>query len=79
MVMNLVSAGSTPLGSMPAWLQWAVQVSPTTQFVAFVQAVLYQSAGLDAAGPRLAALAVLAAAFLLAVVAGVKCSLARAG
>ena len=50
-----------------------------THFVVFAQVVLHQSAGLDAAGPQVAVLAVLGAAFLLAVIAGVKCSLARAG
>lgn len=50
--MILLSGGMTPLESMPAWLQTALQVSPSTQFVAFAQAILYRGAGLDVVWPR---------------------------
>ncbi|MGY4801492.1 ABC transporter permease [Teichococcus aerofrigidensis] len=63
-LMMLLSGSMTPLESMPPWLQWAVQLLPTTQFVALSQAVLYRGAGLEVVAPRLAVLAMLGAAFL---------------
>ncbi|MGQ3675836.1 ABC transporter permease [Xanthobacter sp. TB0139] len=50
--MNMLSGGFTPLESMPQWLQMAMQVSPSTQFVSFAQAILYRGAGLDIVWPR---------------------------
>lgn len=55
-VLNLLSGSSTPLESMPEWLQYAVQVSPTTQFVAFAQGVLYRGAGVGILWPQMVAL-----------------------
>ena len=43
-VMNLLSGGNTPLESMPAWLQGAMQFVPSTHFVSFSQAVLFRNA-----------------------------------
>ncbi|MEN2977405.1 ABC transporter permease [Tistrella bauzanensis] len=59
--MNLLSGSSTPLESMPDWLQWLMQASPATHFVAFSQAVLYRGAGLAIVWPMLAALALIGA------------------
>lgn len=53
--MNLLSGGFTPLESMPVWMQAAMQVSPSTQFVAFAQAILYRGAGIETVWPRFAA------------------------
>lgn len=53
--MNMLSGGFTPLESMPQWLQVAMQASPSTQFVAFAQAILYRGAGLETVWPRFAA------------------------
>jgi len=55
-VMNLLSGSSTPLESMPVWLQYTMQLSPATQFVAFSQAVLYRGAGFWIVWPQLLAL-----------------------
>ena len=42
---QLLSGGSTPMESMPIWLQYVVQtVSPTPHFVSFSQAVLFRGA-----------------------------------
>ena len=46
-VMYLLSGGTTPLDSMPRWLQIAMQFSPSTHFVSLAQAILYRSAGFD--------------------------------
>jgi ABC-2 type transport system permease protein len=43
-VMNLLSGGNTPLESMPAFLQKAMQFVPSTHFVSFSQAVLFRNA-----------------------------------
>ncbi|WP_238123372.1 MULTISPECIES: ABC transporter permease [unclassified Xanthobacter] len=50
--MNMLSGGFTPLESMPQWLQATMQVSPSTQFVAFAQAILYRGAGMETVWPR---------------------------
>ena len=45
MVTQLLSGSSTPMESMPVWLQYVMQtVSPTPHFVAFAQAVLFRGA-----------------------------------
>ncbi|MBZ6077604.1 ABC transporter permease [Microvirga puerhi] len=63
-VMQLLSGSSTPMESMPIWLQYAMQVvSPTPHFVAFSQGVLYRGADLSILWPRLAAIAVIGSAY----------------
>jgi ABC-2 type transport system permease protein len=45
MVTQLLSGSSTPMESMPVWLQYVMQtISPTPHFVAFSQAVLFRGA-----------------------------------
>jgi ABC-2 type transport system permease protein len=44
--MNLLSGSNTPVESMPIWMQNAVQISPSTHFVSFAQAILFRGAGL---------------------------------
>jgi ABC-2 type transport system permease protein len=61
--MNLLSGSTTPMESMPVWLQDAMQVSPATHFVAFSQAILYRGAGLAVVWPDLAILAAISAVF----------------
>ena len=43
--MNMLSGSNTPLESMPRWLATLMQVSPSTHFVSFAQAILYRGAG----------------------------------
>ncbi len=62
--MNLLSGGSTPTESQPAWLQTLMQAVPSTHFVTFSQAVLYRGAGLALAWPRLAAIGGIGGLFL---------------
>jgi ABC-2 type transport system permease protein len=48
LVMMLLSGGTTPMESMPIWLQHLMQVvSPTPHFVLFAQDVLYRGADLS--------------------------------
>jgi ABC-2 type transport system permease protein len=56
-VLDLLSGSTTPMESIPSWLQHIMQCAPTTHFVAFAQAVLYRAAGLDIVLPQLLALA----------------------
>ena len=62
-VMNLLSGSTTPMESMPDWLRMAMQVSPSTHFVAFAQAILYRGAGPAIVWPQMAIMAGLGAAF----------------
>jgi len=49
-ILGLLSGGMTPLESMPENLQKIMQLSPSTHFVSFAQAVLYRGAGFSDAG-----------------------------
>ena len=45
MVTQLLSGSSTPMESMPVWLQYVMKtISPTPHFVSFAQAVLFRGA-----------------------------------
>jgi ABC-2 type transport system permease protein len=50
--MNMLSGSNTPLESMPAWLATIMQVSPSTHFVSFAQAILYRGAGFSVVWPQ---------------------------
>ena len=56
MVMNLLSGSTTPMESMPEWLQTAMQVSPALHFVGLAQAILYRGADFAIVWPRMIAL-----------------------
>ena len=61
--MNMLSGSNTPLESMPPWLATFMQISPSTHFVAFAQAILYRGAGIDVVWPQFLAVAVIGALF----------------
>lgn len=65
MVMNLLSGSTTPMESMPLWLQNVMQISPAVQFVAFAQAILYRGADVSIVWPQMAAMAAIGAVFFL--------------
>ncbi|MCW0182642.1 MAG: ABC transporter permease, partial [Zavarzinia sp.] len=56
-VMNLLSGSTTPMESMPEWLQIVMQISPSTHFVAASQGILYRGAGVSVIWPNLLAVA----------------------
>jgi ABC-2 type transport system permease protein len=58
-ILQLLSGSSTPIETMPTWLQNVMQLAPTTHFVSFAQAVLYRGAGPEIVWPQLAALTVI--------------------
>lgn len=62
--MNMLSGSNTPLESMPRWLAKFMQISPSTHFVAFAQAILYRGAGLDVVWSQFLAAAVIGALFI---------------
>ena len=62
-VTQLLSGATTPMESMPVWLQWIMRIfSPTPHFVAFSQGVLYRGAGLDVVWPEIAKIIAIGAA-----------------
>jgi ABC-2 type transport system permease protein len=63
MPMNILSGASTPLESMPGFLQAVMQLSPSTHFVSFAQAILYRGAGLDVVWPEFAVVAAIGGVF----------------
>ncbi len=63
--MNMLSGSNTPLESMPAWLASAMQISPSTHFVSFAQAILYRGAGFSVVWPQFALTAVTGAVILV--------------
>jgi len=69
LVLNMLSGGTTPLDSMPQWLQDVMRFSPTTHFVSFAAAILYRGAGFDAVWPEFAAVAGTGAVFFFAALA----------
>lgn len=63
-IMNLLSGSTTPMESMPRWLELVMQtISPAPHFVALSQAILYRGAGLGVIWPQLAILTAIGAAF----------------
>jgi ABC-2 type transport system permease protein len=64
MVTQLLSGSSTPMESMPVWLQYVVQiVSPTPHFVSFAQAVLFRGADITLLWRELLAMVVIGAVY----------------
>ena len=63
LTMNMLSGSNTPLESMPPWLATVMQVSPSTHFVSFAQAILYRGAGLGVVWPQFLAVALIGGLF----------------
>ncbi|SFT01756.1 ABC-2 type transport system permease protein [Sulfitobacter marinus] len=64
-IMNLLSGSTTPMESIPNWLQTAMQVSPSTHFVAFSQAILYRGAGFETVWSNMLVMVGLSAVFFI--------------
>lgn len=77
-VMILLSGGTTPLDSMPETLQYMMQLSPSTHFVSFAQAILYRGAGFDVVWPEFAAVAAIGVVFFAAALLRFRASMAAA-
>lgn len=61
--LQLPSGAVSPRESMPGFVEFIMQVAPTTHFVRLSQAILYRGAGLEVVWPQMAAIAALGAAF----------------
>jgi ABC-2 type transport system permease protein len=63
-VTQLLSGSSTPMESMPVWLQYLMQtISPTPHFVSFAQAVLFRGADISLVWRLLLAMVVIGAVY----------------
>jgi ABC-2 type transport system permease protein len=64
LVMMLLSGGTTPMESMPVWLQYLVKViSPTPHFVLFAEDVLYRGADFSIVWLEIVATAVIGSVY----------------
>lgn len=52
LVLMLLSGGSTPVESQPAWLQQLTLLLPARHFVGFSQIIIYRGGGLEAVWPQ---------------------------
>jgi len=77
-IMNLLSGSTTPMESMPVWLQNVMQVAPSTHFVAFSQAILYRGAGLDIVWPNMMVMVALSAVFFFVALKRFRVTMATA-
>ncbi len=65
-LLMLLSGGSTPMESMPLWLQYVMKIfTPTPHFISFSQAVLFRGAGFSLVWTQLLALALIGTAYFL--------------
>ena len=64
LVMMLLSGSTTPLESMPVWLQYLMKIiSPTPHFVIFAQDVLYRGADFSIVWPEILAMTIIGAVY----------------
>jgi ABC-2 type transport system permease protein len=63
-ILYLLSGSTTPLETMPGWLQFVMSFTPNTHFVAFAQAVLYRGAGIELVWPQMLILAAIGVVIL---------------
>jgi ABC-2 type transport system permease protein len=64
LVMMLLSGSTTPMESMPVWLQYVMKViSPTPHFVIFAQDVLYRGADFSIVWTEILAMTVIGSVY----------------
>jgi ABC-2 type transport system permease protein len=59
--LQVLSGGTTPRESMPAFVQFVMLAAPNTHFVMLAQAILYRGAGLSIVWPQFVSLALIGA------------------
>ena len=64
-VLMLLSGGSTPVESMPRWLQTATSFLPARHFVSFSQVIIYPGGGFAAVWEQVAMVGAIGLAFLV--------------
>ncbi len=77
MLVYLLSGATSPVESMPDFMRSAIQISPTTQMVAFTQDVVYRGAAFAEVYPKLIIMLVQGVIFLIPALAGFRSMLAR--
>ncbi|MBY5426449.1 ABC transporter permease [Rhizobium leguminosarum] len=77
-MMNLLSGSTTPMDSMPLWLQYAMVISPAPHFVSISQAILYRGAGWDAVWRDAIALSLIGILFFVGALMRFRRALAEA-
>jgi ABC-2 type transport system permease protein len=66
MITQLLSGSSTPMESMPVWLQYVMKtISPTPHFVSFAQAVLFRGADLTLVWKPLLAMLIIGSVYFV--------------
>ncbi len=63
--ISMLNGGTTPLESMPRFLQIAMQFSPTTHYMEFCSRVLFRNASLLVVAPQLLAMAAIGTALFI--------------
>lgn len=63
--LQILSGTVTPYESMPEFLQYFMELMPTSHFVSLAQAILYRGAGLDVVWPQMLAIIMIGMAFFL--------------
>lgn len=63
--LQMLSGGTTPRESMPAFVQDVMLLAPTTHFVSLGQAILFRGAALDVVWPEFLALLLIGTTFFL--------------
>ncbi len=76
LVLQLLSGGSTPVESQPAWLQRLTYFLPSRHFVSFSQIIIYRGGGLGAVWRQFAMVAGVGVAFFAYSVARFRKSIA---
>ena len=64
-VLMLLSGGSTPVESMPKWLQFLTYFLPARHFVSFSQVIIYRGGGLSAVWRQFSMVTVVGLAFFV--------------
>jgi ABC-2 type transport system permease protein len=62
--LNMLSGSNTPIESMPPFLRFIMQGSPSTHFVSYAQSILYRGAGIDVVWPKFLAVGLIGSVFL---------------
>lgn len=67
--LQMLSGGITPRESMPLFVQYIMQLAPTTHFVSIAQSILYRGASFSLIWPHFVAILLIGAAVFLAALA----------
>ncbi len=65
LVLQMLSGGSTPVESQPAWLQKLTYFLPSRHFVSFSQVIIYRGGGFRAIWPNFAMVTGIGIAFFV--------------